>query len=529
MKFFNTYKKYIFLLIILLITLGRIIFLISQNLANGLKPSEQTSTNKKLCPNCNVLLIDIDLLRADSLPCYGYFRNTAPNICNMSKTSIIFEDNYSQFSWTLPSAISTITSLYPSVHQIKTTYIDILPVSPPTLAETFQKAGYQTVLAGGNENYSFLTPGNGGGRGYDLITDATLFEVINKVSQNPKPWFIHYYMGSLHMPYLLPENGVPIDNLEIPKKLPKTDLEFDQTLNVYLKKHYLKIFKPKTIANYAEIILSETKPNDTRLSQIFKKLLIDGKVPNEFIYAYWPPMYFAYSEAFDTTDPAVLAYAKMLYDTKIQFIDTSVGNFLKILIAKNQNKNTIKIIMSDHGEAFGEHGMVGHDSDHHSELFFTPLIMQIPGHTGASFSKPSSNLDIFPTLLEMVGINPVQGLQGISLIPFLNKPEDLNREFIFSENPNKEIILQNKDWLYYLPDKAVSIQDSVLYHKVTDPKETLNVAEKYPELTKKLYDQSNSISASFKKISDQNVKVDTAATLKLSPQKIEKIKKEGYF
>ena len=57
---------------------------------------------RPLCPWCNIVLIDIDILRADALPCYGYKRNTAPNICALAQKGLVFTDNYAQSTWTLP-------------------------------------------------------------------------------------------------------------------------------------------------------------------------------------------------------------------------------------------------------------------------------------------------------------------------------------------------------------------------------------------------------------------------------------------
>jgi glucan phosphoethanolaminetransferase (alkaline phosphatase superfamily) len=66
----------------------------------------------------NVVLISLGPLRADHMGCYGYFRNTCPNIDKLARKSIVFENNHSQCSLTLPSQMSLFTSLYPHEHKV---------------------------------------------------------------------------------------------------------------------------------------------------------------------------------------------------------------------------------------------------------------------------------------------------------------------------------------------------------------------------------------------------------------------------
>ena len=64
----------------------------------------------------NLIIIGIDTLRADRLGCYGYEKNTSPNIDRLADEGVIFLRNYSQAPWTMPSFASIMTSLYPRTH-----------------------------------------------------------------------------------------------------------------------------------------------------------------------------------------------------------------------------------------------------------------------------------------------------------------------------------------------------------------------------------------------------------------------------
>jgi arylsulfatase A-like enzyme len=164
-------------------------------------------------------------------------------------------------------------------------------------------------------------------------------------------------------------------------------------------------------------------------------------------------------------------------------------------------------------------------SNHHTELFYTPLIINSPQLSGKIVEQPTSNVDIFPTLLELVGIKKMNGLQGYSLMPYINGQNKILRPFIFSEVGKGGIILQNKNWLYYLSndDSASTVKDSELYNKITDPQEKDNVATKYPELTQSLYKQAMILR------SYETKTIFNFDEIKLDPEKIKRLQKEGYF
>ena len=66
----------------------------------------------------NIVLITIDTLRADHLSCYGYNRNTSPNIDNIAEQGTIFANAIAPSSWTAPSMVSLFTSVYPLSHGV---------------------------------------------------------------------------------------------------------------------------------------------------------------------------------------------------------------------------------------------------------------------------------------------------------------------------------------------------------------------------------------------------------------------------
>lgn len=482
----------------------------------------------QVCQDCNILIMDLDILRADALPCYGYFRNTAPNICQLAQKSIQFNNNFSADHWTLPSAFSTITSLYPSFHGIGIGYLDKISLEIPTLAETLKKAGYQTALVGDLNNFAFLTDQNGGTKGYDLITEKPLAEIITQLSKETKPWFIHYYKADLHMPYFIPENIQPIADLPAPQNFPVTEKGYNLLLNKYLKKNYQNIFQKKAILEFNSTIVGPDIPGDTKLTELFNSFSENGKLPIAYLKDVWKPKFFLYMESFNQKDPADVAYVRMLYDSCIKINDAEFGKIFQQLNDQNLSQKTLTVVMSDHGEAFGEHGTFTHDRNFHTELFHTPLIIYSPKLTNQKIDFPTSNMDIFPTLMALIGLKSPPTLQGKSLLPEINGLTNDPEKFILSEVSYLGIILQNKTWLYYLPNEAFDIKDSILYNKVSDPTEQVNVMSEYPDLTSRLYKQIR-LFRSYRNLLFDQPKFENQNQINLSPAKIENMKKDGYF
>lgn len=116
---------------------------------------------KKNTSEPNVVLIVLDTLRADHLPCYGYKHNTAPFLSQIASQGVVFENALSASSWTAPSTASILTSLYPFQHGVTTGYlaskffrikINRIPAKAKTLTEVLKETGYKTYGISDNIN-----------------------------------------------------------------------------------------------------------------------------------------------------------------------------------------------------------------------------------------------------------------------------------------------------------------------------------------------------------------------------------------
>lgn len=111
----------------------------------------------------NVIVVGIDTLRPDHLRCYGYERETSPNIDEFARGGVLFENTVSQAPWTAPSFATIFTSLYPSQHGSMEIQSKVKE-SVPTLATMLKEQGYAT---GAIINAAALKPEFGLSRGFD--------------------------------------------------------------------------------------------------------------------------------------------------------------------------------------------------------------------------------------------------------------------------------------------------------------------------------------------------------------------------
>ncbi len=116
------------------------------------------------------------------------------------------------------------------------------------------------------------------------------------------------------------------------------------------------------------------------------------------------------------------------YDSEVAFVDHQVGRILSHVENSELGKRTAIIVTSDHGEAFGEHGMIRHGFELWEELVRVPLLVYVPGIQPRRVQERRSTIDIVPTVLELYSQKPPSGegddfVSGESLMADLFPPE----------------------------------------------------------------------------------------------------------
>jgi HEAT repeat protein len=170
------------------------------------------------------------------------------------------------------------------------------------------------------------------------------------------------------------------------------------------------------------------------------------------------------------------------YDAEIWYADRHLEQLLKPI----EGRNAIIIVASDHGEAFGEHGAYYHTSDVYAEQAHIPLFMYVPGATPRTIDAPQGLIDLAPTLLDLLGLDPLPEAQGRSLAPLLfgQTPDDAP---IFSEWKNRRAIAINDHRL--LCDTMTNACE--LYNIKEDIAEKNDLSMKDPSLAEALASKLN--------------------------------------
>ncbi|WP_395750143.1 sulfatase [Prosthecobacter sp.] len=159
----------------------------------------------------------------------------------------------------------------------------------------------------------------------------------------------------------------------------------------------------------------------------------------------------------------------------ITFVDRQIGRLIKQLEESGTADNTWIILWSDHGWQLGEKQHWGKWTGWRQSTR-VPLIMVPPRSQSATRGRvcmePASLLDLYPTLIELCGLPPKDGLSGVSLVPWLNKPDFTEDRAVVTTFDPDNLALSTRDWRYI----RYSGGDEELYDLSNDPHEWRNLA-----------------------------------------------------
>lgn len=385
----------------------------------------------------NVLLISIDTVRADHLGCYGYGRDTSPNIDSLARRGVLFTNATSQAPWTLVSHMSAFTSLLPSYHKVESIN-DILSPAIPVLAELLRDAGWETA---GIVNDGQMQAHWGFARGFNLweerkamtpdgrialegragpITDRTITWVEEHVTgkDSAKPFFLFIHYFDAHDPYAPPP---PYDTMFAPAD--DIPLDGEQTGELL------------QVLRWTKEPLSD--------SRLLPKLI-------------------------------------SLYDGEIRYNDYHIGRLFDTLDRLGLRDDTLVIVFSDHGEEFREHGSFLHGGTLYEEVIRVPLIISLPGRVpeGVRAAQPARLIDILPTIFRLCGVETPPHAQGQSLMPlefnvarFADIPMKSETKALLEGTVLKTIRLCDLKYIY----SPIGLCEE-LYDLRNDPREERNLA-----------------------------------------------------
>jgi arylsulfatase A-like enzyme len=403
--------------------------------------SRTTASLRGAATGWSVLLLSIDTLRADRLGAYGYDRHpTSPNLDRLLARGTLFELAMAPRASTWPSLGSVLTGLYPSGHGLVSN-------------------GY--AFADGQTQLSAVL----GGAGYR--TGAFL---SNMCSANHQGWEAFACGGG---------NDAKVTRraLEWARSLPSGE-------PFLLWIHYFGAHPP--YYNGGDLAATTLDPGyDGALAPTKRSL---DRVMTEGV----------------ELDQADRRHLDALYDAAVMGADGTARALLAGLEEMGRLEQTLIVVLADHGEDLYEHhGYLYHACSVYQSSLHVPLAFVAPGLVpeGGRVRATVELIDVLPTLLELLGQPLPAELDGVSLLPYLARPErGGGGRPAFSEYETTRIrtvladgwkLVWNPDGIAPLcmpgaPPDLYPIEESELYDLRNDPAETGNLASRHPERVKEL-------------------------------------------
>jgi choline-sulfatase len=452
----------------LLLILFVFLFLVAVGLFSRFNKREgqpAINNNQPIASDYNVIVIAFDAMQAKHLHAYGYLLDTTPNLDKFIEKSYLFKNTVSPASWTVPTFMSIFTSLYPSEHKVTNKFVEykiegtttkavksnLKQLNPDavTIAEIMKKNGYAT---GGFTGDAGLSAPFGFNQGFDEYYDKEMFGGLNNSISKATEWidknkdkkffmFLHGY--DAHGQYM-PKEGYDYRYVAKPYKGIYTGSPKEQGL-----------LREQGLAN-KELDLSDSD----------------------------------------------IAFWRAIYDEKINRADEQFAAFLKHVYDLGLDKNTIIVVLSDHGTEFYEHKRFDHGHTLYGELVDVLFAIHMPNQQeGKEINSLVSTLDLAPTILSLLNIkDPAIGkMEGINLAPAFTG-NDISRD-IYSETDyrlytHKRSIQTPDGWKFIITMENLNKE---LYNINSDPKEENNLIDKEPkvayELEQKIYSHLNSMNA----------------------------------
>lgn len=416
-----------------------------------------------LAPDTPVVMVVIDTLSARHLPWHGYELDTAPNLARLASHATVFLSNTTQCNSTFPSITSILTGLYPKTHKNLLAVpeegtFDVGP-SVPSLAERLGAAGYDAFAVAshpswtaeprtdavrrGWRSFSVIPPGVSEPRALwanGAYTNERVFRALDEHERDPRgPLFLwaHYFD-------------------------PHTDLDPlvycppPEWRDRFLAHHLERAGRPDL-----EAALAALEPVErTRLAR---------SIP-----------------AGEGRRAVELANGRALYDAEIAYCDHEIGRLFERLRQMDLFDRALIVVMADHGE-----NLVGRDTEDgsiaftHRRLFEpvarTPLILKLPGQSeGRTIEALTQNIDVLPTILELLHLPPGPPVEGKSLVPLLaNGDARIHDEVWIESSDNVEKAVRTDRWKYIDSDGE---RPEMLFAWRDDPLETRNRLAERPEV-----------------------------------------------
>lgn len=451
----------------------------------------------------NVLFICVDDLR----PELGYYGNKlikSPHLDKLASESLVFMNHYVQVPTCGASRSSMLTGMLPRTEtQLSNEAIRKLISGEPEgeIPETFihhlRRNGYYTVGIGKISHYAdgLLYGYNDDPKGAKRELPYSWDEMLFDAGKWGTGWnaFFGYADGSNRQSkekMVKPYEGADVDDEDYPdgltaqlavnklKELAEKNEPF--FLGVGFFKPHLPFNAPKKYWDMYDEAEIPITPSPDIPAHVNPASLHNSGEFNQYLLGEEKP---ALSQAVSD------AYAKKIkhaYFASVSYVDAQIGKVLDQLEQLGLSENTIVVVWSDHGWHLGDHRVWGKHTIFERALK-SPLIIKAPGlkRKSALCEKIVSSIDIYPSLMELCGVDMPHKTDGTSFVRLLKNPNSNKWEDKSYGYFNNGITVRTKQYRLtrYFREEEPTIE---LYDHQEDPYENHNIAMDHPDIIEHL-------------------------------------------
>lgn len=370
----------------------------------------------------NLVVIVIDTLRADCVVKPDGSPGVMPNLAALREKAVAFDRAFAPAAWTEPSMTSLLTGMLPREHGC------VVPGSMPRIPEAcvtyaevlrstygYETAAFTDMRSFRQQPWSILQGFKRGSRARGLSALANRpmergfgFEVSADVlddwmsARDPeRPFCLLLHTFDAHDPYGKHNRPIRTGDPEVARRAQEAAANAFDTTSVAGAREYTRQF------------LTSRAGRD----KLFRE---KGRAFSQAVASYMG------SEVADAGDEPFVRKMHDAYESGARWVDQGLQTTMEALRSRGLLENTLLVVTSDHGEAFGEHGTMSHGHHLHAELTHVPLVMVGPG----PFAEPKkidstvALMDVFPTFFDWAGIDLPVGVHGRSLLPALRGEQE---------------------------------------------------------------------------------------------------------
>ncbi|UCF92813.1 MAG: alkaline phosphatase family protein [Desulfobacterales bacterium] len=397
-------------------------------------------------PNKNLLFITADQWRGECLSVLGHPTVKTPHLDALAAEGVLFRNHYAQCTPCGPSRASLYTGMYLQNHRSIQNGVP-LDARHTNLALEMRKLGYEPTLVG----YTDTTPDPRGYPPHDpvLTTYEGILPGFKRVlampsTSNPEPWALwleergHPVPENLRDLYYNPIENYPgaatRGKTYAPARYPKeaSDSAFVTELaRQFIRRPgrkpwwlHLSYLRPHPPYLAPEPYNHMYHPDDVPLCVQASSVEEEGKIHPYLAFLLDKNLNVgSYRAEIYPRDANSLRQLRATYFGLMTEIDDLIGRLVTLLKETGQYDDTVIVFGSDHGDLLGDHYLLGKGA-YFDRNVHIPLIIRAPGKNGVPapgriVDAFTENIDILPTLLELMGAARPRQCDGTSLVPFL--------------------------------------------------------------------------------------------------------------